>query len=74
MAKWRLSRVLFLAGVGLACACAQNGTVPIVIDYPADESVFPPDMAAPTFLWRDPAPGAISWQIDVSVSYTHLSI
>ena len=66
MAKWRLSRVLFLAGVGLACACAQNGTGPIVIDYPADESVFPPDMAAPTFLWRDPAPGAISWQIDVS--------
>jgi hypothetical protein len=50
----------------MASACAQNGVAPIVIDYPADGSVFPPDMAAPTFLWRDPAPGAVSWQIDVS--------
>jgi tetratricopeptide (TPR) repeat protein len=50
----------------MASACAQNGTAPIVIDYPADGSVFPPDMAAPTFLWRDPAAGAVSWQIDVS--------
>jgi tetratricopeptide (TPR) repeat protein len=50
----------------MASACAQNGTAPIVIDYPADGSVFPPDMAAPTFLWRDPAPGAVSWRIDVS--------
>ena len=40
--------------------------MPVVIDYPADGSVFPPDMAAPTFLWRDPAAGAVSWQIDVS--------
>jgi tetratricopeptide (TPR) repeat protein/Tol biopolymer transport system component len=50
----------------MGSACAQNGTAPIVIDYPADASVFPPDMAAPTFLWRDPAPGAVSWRIDVS--------
>ena len=50
----------------MASAGAQNGTFPIVIDYPADGSVFPPDMVAPTFLWRDSAPGAVSWQIDVS--------
>jgi len=50
----------------MACACAQVGTAPIVIDYPADGSVFPPDMAAPTFLWRDPAPDAAAWHIDVS--------
>jgi tetratricopeptide (TPR) repeat protein len=66
MVKGRIVRALLLAGVGMACACAQNGTAPIVIDYPADGSVFPPDMAAPTFLWRDPAPGAVSWQIDVA--------
>jgi tetratricopeptide (TPR) repeat protein len=59
-------RALFLAGLGMASVCAQNGTAPIVIDYPAGGSVFPPDMAAPTFLWRDPAPGAVSWRIDVS--------
>ncbi len=66
MVKWPRLRALVLAGLGTACACAQNGTAPIVIDYPADGSVFPPDMAAPTFLWRDPAPGAVSWRIEVS--------
>ena len=64
--KWPRLRALLLAGFGVASACAQNGTAPIAIDSPADGSVFPPDMAAPTFLWRDPAPGALSWQIDVS--------
>src|ERR1039458_3472893 len=66
MVKWPLLRALVLAGLGMASAGAQNGTFPIVIDYPADGSVFPPDMVAPTFLWRDSAPGAVSWQIDVS--------
>ena len=66
MVKWPLLRALLLAGLGMVPACAQNGTAPIVIDYPAGGSVFPPDMAAPTFLWRDPAPGAVSWGIDVS--------
>jgi hypothetical protein len=64
--KWPRVRALLLAGLGMAFAYAQNGTAPIVIDYPANGSVFPPDMAAPTFLWRDPAPGAVSWRIDVS--------
>src|ERR1035441_1167173 len=66
MVKWPLLRALLLAGLGTASACAQDRTAPIVIDYPADGSVFPPDMAAPTFLWRDPAPGAVSSRIDVS--------
>ncbi|SPF33310.1 Tetratricopeptide TPR_2 repeat protein (modular protein) [Candidatus Sulfopaludibacter sp. SbA4] len=66
MVKWPVLRALILAGLGTASACAQNGTAPIVIDYPVDGSVFPPDMAAPTFLWRDPAPLAVSWRIDVS--------
>jgi tetratricopeptide (TPR) repeat protein len=52
--------------LGAVAACAQNGPARIAIDYPAGQSVFPPDMTAPTFLWRDPAPGAVSWQIDVS--------
>ena len=43
---WPLLRALFFAGLGAASASAQNGTAPIVIDYPADGSVFPPDMAA----------------------------
>ncbi len=38
----------------------------IAIDYPLNGSVFPPDMTAPTFLWRDSAPHVDSWRIDVS--------
>jgi tetratricopeptide (TPR) repeat protein len=37
----------------------------ITIDYPLNGSVFPPDMAPPTFLWRDPATAADLWRIDV---------
>ena len=38
----------------------------ITIDYPLEGSVFPPDMAAPTFLWRDSAKAALEWRIDVT--------
>ena len=55
-----------LAGLGLAGVRAGNEPERITIDYPLDGSVFPPDMAAPTFLWRDPAANVSSWQIDVS--------
>ena len=37
----------------------------ITIDYPLNQSVFPPDMEAPTFLWRDPEAHAATWQIEV---------
>ncbi|MBE0658779.1 MAG: tetratricopeptide repeat protein [Bryobacteraceae bacterium] len=40
----------------------------ISIDYPRNESVFPPDFAAPTFRWRDPVPSATSWTIDIGFS------
>ena len=66
MGHWRLLRVLLLGGLALASPWAENGPAALVIDYPADGSIFPPDMAAPTFLWRDPAPGAAAWQIEVS--------
>jgi tetratricopeptide (TPR) repeat protein len=38
----------------------------ITVDYPAEGSIFPPDMVAPTFLWRDPEKGVTTWQIDVA--------
>jgi Flp pilus assembly protein TadD len=38
----------------------------IIIDYPADGSIFPPEFPAPTWLWRDPAATAASWEINVS--------
>ncbi len=37
----------------------------ITVDYPEEGVVFPPDMVAPTFLWRDSEASARSWHIDV---------
>ena len=65
MAKHLLQAGL-LAVLGVAAAAAQNAPARIVIDYPADGSVFPPDMASPTFLFRDPAPNAAAWRIDIA--------
>jgi tetratricopeptide (TPR) repeat protein len=57
---------VLVAGVGLVNVKAGNLPARISIDYPLNGSVFPPDMAAPTFLWRDPAAAADSWQIDIA--------
>src|SRR5689334_10607582 len=38
----------------------------VTIDYPADGTLFPPDFAPPTFLWRDADPAATVWRIQVS--------
>lgn len=37
----------------------------ITVDYPQDSSIFPLDMIAPIFLWRDGDPAARSWRIEV---------
>jgi tetratricopeptide (TPR) repeat protein len=36
----------------------------IIIDYPAEGSVFPPDFAPPTFLFRDSGAG-VAWRVDI---------
>ena len=38
----------------------------IAIDYPAQGSIFPPEITAPTFVWRDAPEGATAWRIDVA--------
>ncbi len=55
-----------MVGLGMAVVHAANGPERIIIDYPLNESVFPPNFAPPTFLWRDPSPEANIWKIDVS--------
>ncbi len=40
----------------------------LAVDYPLNGSIFPPDMEAPTFQWRDPAEGAVRWQIEITFS------
>jgi len=35
------------------------------IDYPADGTVFPPDIAAPTFRWSSADANVVAWQVEV---------
>ncbi len=44
---------------------AANSLSGITVDYPAEGSIFPPDITPPTFLWRDAAAGANRWAIDI---------
>jgi tetratricopeptide (TPR) repeat protein len=55
---------VLVAGSGLVSVLAAHEPATVSIDYPLKGSIFPPDMAPPTFLWRDSA--ATSWQIDVT--------
>jgi tetratricopeptide (TPR) repeat protein len=49
----------------LLSAVPVAGTRGLTIDYPAEGTLFPPDFAPPTFLWRDATP-ATAWRIEVS--------
>jgi Flp pilus assembly protein TadD len=71
----RLSHIAFLSGALLAVAVLANqparagqnaAAVKIDVDYPREGSIFPPDITAPTMLWRDSHPSAIQWRIEVS--------
>jgi Tfp pilus assembly protein PilF len=48
-----------------AAGVAAQSSPRIVIDYPEEGSIFPPDFAAATFLWRDSRAGGARWQIDI---------
>jgi tetratricopeptide (TPR) repeat protein len=56
--------LLFIAAVVLGVQASTPPAV-IMIDYPADGSIFPPEITPPTFLWRDPVTSAANWHIDV---------
>jgi hypothetical protein len=43
-----------------------NALAALKIDYPAEGSIFPPEIIPPTFLWRDSEKTAAVWRIDVS--------
>ncbi len=55
-----------LAMPGRLVIAANDVAQRIAIDYPLNGSVFPPDMEAPTFLWRDSAANADAWHIGVT--------
>jgi tetratricopeptide (TPR) repeat protein len=50
----------------VALAPSQQPPSQIVIDYPEDGSIFPPDFAPPTILWRDSQSSTAPWQIEVT--------
>ncbi len=57
----------FLLPVILLTASAAAPAAPtVVIDYPAQGSLFPPDITAPVFLWRDNSATAKAWRIDIT--------
>jgi tetratricopeptide (TPR) repeat protein len=62
--------ITVLAAPRGANAAAQDtpdsANATITVDYPQNQSIFPPDIIAPTFLWRDAEPSARSWRIDVN--------
>ena len=47
-------------------ADARNASV--TVDYPKAGSIFPPEIVAPTFLWRDSNSAAKTWRIEISFS------
>lgn len=66
---------LMLVAVLTLAACEQNSnpTAPLAfpnepsgsleITYPLDETLFPPDIVAPTFLWNDETESVEQWQV-----------
>ena len=57
-----------LVSSSLSPSAEDARLAPITIDYPAEGSVFPPEITAPTFLWRDAAESATVWLVDVAFS------
>ena len=54
--------VLLIADVP---APAVGSLAPITVDYPLHGSIFPPEIAAPTFIWHDAAAAAARWRLEV---------
>jgi tetratricopeptide (TPR) repeat protein len=55
--------------MALAASASDGGEgrpAAITIDYPAEGSIFPPEITPPAFLWRDGLKGVALWRIDVS--------
>jgi hypothetical protein len=58
--------VVFSAGLAWAARPDAAVLSRVAVDYPEEGSVFPPEIAAPTFLWRDAAENARAWLIEVT--------
>jgi tetratricopeptide (TPR) repeat protein len=71
MRSWRAVVVfgcvlLALTACGDSTEKASPESAGLVVDYPLDGSVFPPEFVPPTFLWHDLNEEAESWQVDIA--------
>ena len=65
--KWMLAALTAaVLAVGLYANSPPPSVSAIIVDYPSEGSLFPPDIIAPTFQWRDAEPAATLWRIDVT--------
>ena len=65
--KWMLvAAAAILLAAGLHAGGPEASVGPISVDYPTEGSLFPPDIIAPTFQWRDPEPSATAWRVDIT--------
>ena len=55
-----------LTGIILSGMLAAAAQAAITIDYPAEGSIFPPEIGPPAFVWRDSAAAARRWRIEIS--------
>lgn len=45
---------------------SPSQALPIKIDYPLEDSVFPPEITPPTFLWHDANESSKRWVLEIS--------
>ena len=60
--------VLAFGAVGTGCKPAPvefpaESSGQLEIRYPLDESLFPPEIVAPTFVWNDATEGVVGWKV-----------
>lgn len=41
-------------------------SAPLIIDYPEDGAIFPPEITSPTFIWREAESSVKTWSIDIA--------
>ena len=58
-------RLIAVMAQALETVSKDDNLLPLIVEYPLDEAVFPADMAAPTFVWSDPAGKVDTWLVDV---------
>lgn len=70
MIRFRVGVVILgmamVAGSGKGPLLAQAPPEGLAIDYPSPGSIFPPDISAPMFLWRDATPNVTRWRIEIA--------